>query len=35
VNSVMNICIPQKAENFLTSWVAVTFSRRTVHSGVS
>jgi hypothetical protein len=30
----MNITVPQKAENFWTSWVTISFSRRTLVYGV-
>jgi hypothetical protein len=30
VNTVMNLRVPQKAGNFLTSWVTVSFSWRTL-----
>ena len=35
VNAVMNLRVPQNAENFLTSCKPVSFSRRTSHHGVS
>jgi hypothetical protein len=35
VNTVMNLRVPQNAENFLTSWGTVSFSRRTPLHGVS
>jgi len=28
VTTVMNLRVPQKSENFLTSWVTISFSRR-------
>jgi hypothetical protein len=34
VNTVMHLQIPQKAENFLTSWVTVRLSRKTLLHGV-
>jgi hypothetical protein len=35
VNTVMNLWVPWKAGNFLTSWVTVNFSRSTLPLGVS
>ena len=35
VSAVMNLGVPWNAGNFLTSWKPVSFSRRTVHRGVS
>ena len=35
VSEVMNLRVPQNAENFLTSCKPVSFSRRTLHHGVS
>jgi hypothetical protein len=35
VNAVMNLRVPQNAENFLTSCKPVSFSRRTLLHGVS
>jgi len=35
VNEVMNLRVPQNAENFLSSWEPVSFSRRTLLHGVS
>jgi len=35
VNAVMNLRVPWNAGNFLTSWEPVSFSRRTLHHGVS
>ena len=35
VSAVMNLRIPQNAGNFLTSCKPVSFSRRTLHHGVS
>jgi len=35
VNAVMNLRVPQNAGNFLTSCKLVSFSRRTMHHGVS
>jgi hypothetical protein len=35
VNTVMNLRVPQRAGNFLTSWVTISFSRRTLIHGVS
>ena len=35
VNAVMNLRVPQNAENFLASWEAVSFSRRTLFHRVS
>jgi len=35
VIAVMNLRVPRNAENFLTSWKPVSFSRRTLHHGVS
>jgi len=35
VSAVMNIRVPRNAENFLTSCKPVSFSRRTLHHGVS
>ena len=35
VNAVMNLQVPWNAENFLTSWKPVSFSRRTLLHGVS
>jgi hypothetical protein len=35
VNTVMNFQVPQKAGNFLTSRVTVSFSRRTLLHGIS
>jgi len=32
---VMNLCVPLKAGNVLTSWVTMSFSRRTLLHGVS
>jgi hypothetical protein len=34
VNTVMKLRVPLKARNFLTSWVTISFSRRTVLHGV-
>jgi hypothetical protein len=34
VNSVMNIQVPQKARDFMTSWVTVSFSRRNLLHGI-
>jgi len=34
VNMVMNLCFPQNAGNFLTSWRVVNFSERTLFHGV-
>jgi hypothetical protein len=31
VNTVMNLGVPYKAGNFLTSWVTVSFSRTPLH----
>jgi len=35
VSAVMNLRVPKNAENFLTSCKPVSFSRRTLHHGVS
>ena len=35
VSAVMNLRVPRNAGNFLTSWKPVSFSRRTLHHGVS
>ena len=35
VSAVMNLGVPRNAENFLTSCKPVSFSRRTLHHGVS
>jgi hypothetical protein len=35
VSAVMNLRVPRNAENFLTSCKPVSFSRRTLHHGVS
>ena len=35
VNGVMNLRVPYSAGNFLTSCILVSFSRRTLHHGVS
>ena len=35
VNAVMNLRVPQNAENFLTGRKPVSFSRRTLRHGVS
>ena len=35
VNAVMNLRVPQKMGNFLTNCKPVSFSRRTLHHGVS
>ena len=35
VGAVMNLRVPGNAGNFLTSWKPVSFSRRTLHHGVS
>ena len=35
VSAVMNLRFPQNAGNFLTSCKPVSFSRRTLHHGVS
>ena len=35
VSAVMNLRVPWNAENFLTSCKPVSFSRRTLHHGVS
>ena len=35
MNAVMNLRVPYNAGNFLTSWEAVNFSRRTLLRGVS
>jgi len=35
VSAVMNLRVPLNAGNFLTSWKPVSFSRRTLHHGVS
>jgi len=35
VNTVMSIRVPWNAGNFLTGWEPVSFSRRTLHHGVS
>jgi len=35
VSAVMNLRVPRNAGNFLTSCKAVSFSRRTLHHGVS
>jgi hypothetical protein len=35
VNTVMNLWITQKVGNFLTSWVTISFSRRTLLHGVT
>jgi hypothetical protein len=34
VNTVMNLRVPRKAGNFLTSCVTISFSRRTLPYGV-
>jgi len=34
VNMVMKLWIPQKAGNFLTGWLNISFSRRTLLHGV-
>jgi hypothetical protein len=34
VNTVMNIRIPKKAGNFMNSWVIISFSRRSLLSGI-
>jgi hypothetical protein len=34
VNKVMNLRVPKKAGNFLTSWATISFSRRTTLCGV-
>jgi hypothetical protein len=34
VYTVMNLRVPEKARNFLTSWVTISFSRRTLLPGV-
>jgi len=33
VSTVMNLRVPLNAENFLTSWVSISFSRRTPPHG--
>jgi hypothetical protein len=35
VNMVMNLWVPWKVRNFLTTWVAIYFSRRTMLHEVS
>jgi hypothetical protein len=35
VNAVMNLRVPQNADNFLTSYKPVSFSRRSLLHGVS
>ena len=35
VNAVMNLRVPSNAGNFLTRFKPVSFSRRTLHHGVS
>jgi len=35
VSAVMNLRVPRNSENFLTSCKRVSFSRRTLHHGVS
>ena len=35
VSAVMNLRVPWNAGNYLTSWKPVSFSRRTLHHGVS
>jgi hypothetical protein len=35
VNTVMNLMVPQKAGNFLSSRATISFSRRTVLHGVN
>jgi hypothetical protein len=35
VNAVMNLRVLKKCEEILSSWEAVSFSRRTVHDGIS
>jgi len=35
VNMVMDVQVPQKAQNLLTSWVTISFSRRPQLYGVS
>ena len=35
VSAVMNLRVPSNAGNFLTSYKPVSFSRRTLHHGVS
>ena len=35
VNAVMNLLVSKSAENFLTSWKPVSFSRRALLRGVS
>jgi len=35
MNTVTNFWFPQKTWNLITSWVAVSFSRRTLLHGVS
>jgi len=35
VSAVMNFRVPRNARNFLTSCKLVSFSRRTLHHGVS
>jgi len=35
VSAVMNLRVPQNVGNFLTSCILVSFSRRTLHHGVS
>jgi hypothetical protein len=35
VNMVISLCISQNARNFLTSWMTISFSRRTLLHGVS
>jgi hypothetical protein len=32
---IMNMLVPQKAGNFLTSWMTIIFYKRTFHYGVS
>ena len=35
VNTVVCLCFPQNARNFLTGWGTVSFSRRTLLHGVN
>jgi hypothetical protein len=35
VNIVMNLRVPLKVSNFLTNWLIISFSRRTLLHGVS
>jgi len=35
VNAIMNLLVPQKAGSFMTSWMTISFSRRTSLYGVS